>query len=468
MKYKRWKLVSAEIGSHTPWWTWALSTWKSKYATTIDQPLYMYELNSYSPYMGGITVGGTYYPEAFFAGFEFRQLLENAPVSDVVIPFEWKESQNNGKDWRARHETGKIVFGDLDVGNGKIVGKPFTVEPEVPTATFTTQKIMGYDGNFYYDSAEAEMRTGAWCFLVLTYRFDIVEQEPSSISPDVNWVGHPTSWFSRKINTGLVTSVLASANSGEMDVLTELAELPETVKWLIDILRGVPKIIKTFKDRKAVLEKKLKKAKKTAVEIADAVASLWLQYRYALMPIFYSIEDIKSALKAYKRIYAKYRSKEVEEIELPFASLGYTFNGNARTTHRCVIKRAYAPEDLVDRLLDILKMNPLATAWELVTLSFVVDWFVNIGDVIDALTGYDSSVDSAACYSWRTEISGSLIHEETKQEIQISCDSYLRNVIDPFSHVGLSLNFDLTWKQKVDALALLWGPVSKSLKESLK
>lgn len=265
-------------------------------------------------------------------------------------------------------------------------------------------------------------------------------------------------------NNGVITSALASAESGVYDLLTEIAELPSTVSFLGDCVKKAS--AKTQEHVRTVKHyvKLLRTATgKFAEKIAKKLASAWLAYRYAIMPLVYSIEDIKKTLKDYKRVFAKYRGEESSQLEMSFP--GFEQVGFATLTERCWIKRAYSPEDLVDQLLGVLKINIFSTAWELVTLSFVVDWFINIGDVITAFTGNKAYLDQAATTSRKAE--GSSVYQSKEvpaAKVEINFNTYERKVIEPRDHIGLSLSFDLSWKRQLDAIALALSPSINSLK----
>ena len=127
-------------------------------------------------------------------------------------------------------------------------------------------------------------------------------------------------------------------------------------------------------------------------------------------------------------------------------------------------------EDIVDALLSILKLNPLSTAYELIPLSFVLDWFVNIGDYITAMTNTISYTQQASCYSWKLEGELTIRRKRnlpegfTPPESTLRIEHYKRNVINPQDLSGLNLDPSLNWMRQLDAVALLWGPTKKIMK----
>lgn len=279
-----------------------------------------------------------------------------------------------------------------------------------------------------------------------------------------------------EIDSSLVTSVLAEANSGTYDLLTEIAELPETLKYLISLLKDFASALKAVRKREVEIKKLFaskKQTSRTARELVDALASVWLQFRYAISPLQYSIEDIISTLEQYKRVYAEYKNKRVVPANIDVRTPdGFKVVSNSLVlTHRCFIKRSFSPEDVVDALLSILKLNPLATAYELIPLSFVLDWFVNIGDYITAMTGTIKYSEQSACYSWKLE--GKITLEKIVSDLpdgfqkpltHLTVEHYKRLVINPSDLTGLSLDPSLNWMRQLDALALLWGPTKKIMK----
>lgn len=278
-----------------------------------------------------------------------------------------------------------------------------------------------------------------------------------------------------EIDTSIVTAALAEANSGTYDLLTEVAELPETLKYLIGLLRDFASALKAVRKKEVEVRKMFRNKKqtsKTAYEMADALASVWLQFRYAISPLNYSIQDIILTLEEYKRVFAKYRQKTSDYAEpKSISGLDILAHDDFTQTHKVFIKRSFSPEDIVDALLSLLKVNPLATAYELIPLSFVMDWFVNIGDYITAMTNSVSYSQQAATYSWKTE--GNVTYGKSNlilpdgfnaPEVNLSYSGYKRIVIDPKAHTGLSYDPFINWKRQLDALALLWGPTKKILK----
>lgn len=255
------------------------------------------------------------------------------------------------------------------------------------------------------------------------------------------------------IEGSLVTSALAESKAAAFDVLTELAELPELVSYLGGKALDAMKAAKTRAKRlKAV--SKLPLAKQV-----DAIASIELQFRYAIMPIYYSCQSIRKALSSYGTLYRESRDRKEEHFGDPAASPWF-IEGNGVAVHRAFIKTAYDPASVIDQLTLILSPNPAVTAWELTTASFIIDWFINVGDFIAALTSPDVSRQMAACASTRFSGQYKYAFASTGAPVTtLQFETYVRKSINPQDHTGLYFEPYLDWKRWLDAFALSWSNV---------
>jgi len=192
------------------------------------------------------------------------------------------------------------------------------------------------------------------------------------------------------------------------------------VPWPSDLeSEAITKVIKKLKDRKASIGEDLAEAGKTyhsltteignlaralyAVKhgnIREAVrrisdgrgivrrgADLFLQYKYGWKPIMSDIygmtELLKEQCKPAMLMTASARTKPVNSRLLPKA--GFDRKGSVDIRGRLALTGMVNPNQA--RLPDRIGLsNPLSLAWELVPYSFVVDWFIPIGDILDAMT----------------------------------------------------------------------------------
>jgi hypothetical protein len=257
------------------------------------------------------------------------------------------------------------------------------------------------------------------------------------------------------IDKALVTDTAASLNEATLDLLTTLAELPETVKMVHDVLGFAGNKVKAFRTAEKQLKKKLLKqgVPRSELEATDALASLWLQWRYGIMPVYYTLQDIKNVLK--DKFAAEF-VKESKTKNIDF-DLEKGFKGAASCVSSCWMKRRFDPTDKSAQFRRVFGVNPFVTAWELTTLSFVVDWFINVGDVISALSPVPS-LEEKATFSWKNSVKGTITKPDYPQGI-VEIDLSYYEIIPINYQDFVSLNFEpvLTAKRKIDALALSWS-----------
>lgn len=253
------------------------------------------------------------------------------------------------------------------------------------------------------------------------------------------------------IDKGLVTSVRSAANSGLYDVLTEVMELPETVKYIYGVIKEILTLFRTT--RKEVLRLSRRRAheseREKSAQLAEQIASLWLQFRYAVMPLVHSANSMLDLLAVQASQYLSFRDGSSERI--PINLLGKEYD--VSVSHRCFIKRRFSASGT--ELKDHLKFDAMTTAWELVPLSFVVDWALNVGDFLSSL-GVPSAVQQeAATYSWKTLIDLT-IETPVGSTVILQGELYEVRVIDPGQHLSIKLDPFMDVKRTLDALSLSW------------
>lgn len=246
------------------------------------------------------------------------------------------------------------------------------------------------------------------------------------------------------VDRGLVTSVRSEANSGTFDLLTELAEFPETVKWIYGLLKEIISLFRRAKKDVSFLKQHAPKK-----DLADKITGRWMEYRYAVTPLTHSVADAMSLLSHDIVKFQSYRQGFTERKT-------FSLNGeeiSLNVVHRCVIKHSFGMDGM--RLQDMLKTNLLSTAWELVPLSWAVDWALNIGNLLSALQLPSNVSQEAACYSWRIN-EPIRVPTENNGFILVNLDFYKRTPIEPLTHIGLDFSPLMNMKRSLDTMSLAW------------
>ena len=268
--------------------------------------------------------------------------------------------------------------------------------------------------------------------------------------------------LSLEVSTSLVTQARAEARSAILDLTTTLAELPETLKMVFEAIRLLlAKYLEVKRKVDILQDNKINQA-----DFVSQVSALWMQYRYGIMPHVYTIQD---GLKYLDASLVEYLSTRVGER---FAHSIPEWRGwspvGVDVTERVFIKHRF-DIDALTKQAAFLKTDILSTAWELIPLSFVVDWALNIGDFLSSLSAPTGSIQEAAQRSVQVKpVTLSLANpNHPGAAFTATVGIYNSEIIKPSDHIGLAFDLSLTLKRKLDALALLWGATKTDFKRNL-
>lgn len=197
------------------------------------------------------------------------------------------------------------------------------------------------------------------------------------------------------------TKAYANIDLSRIDALVMAAEGRETVAfishlmfdalkifkmaWRLDLRRALLKAqsLKTYTNKHMHYKRKL-----------DALANRYMECRYALRPL---VSDVRNVLKLLEpnpvpdryTFRGKYVEKgEVDSGEYLLTTGSYWKRYARKVTSREVTARAGVLTAIgnVSALQTFGLDNILESIWETIPLSFVADWFFNVGETIAALT----------------------------------------------------------------------------------
>lgn len=320
-------------------------------------------------------------------------------------------------------------------------------------------------------------------------------------------VGDGTADAVRSFNTDVekaisTTQQAAFANAmSTFDLLTELAEARETLSFLTSKVGGAADLLAKFAstDEEAYKRGRRMNARALLRSSDKALRRLggrWLEYRYAILPLIYSIKDVNELLAKRDSVYRTERdratvtgshSDEFDGSERTFLALNCDLSAKVTS----VVKLGY-DRGALQRVVAQTAFNPFKTGWELVPLSFVVDWFLNVGDAIASATSVNLSSQTACCTSVkRTEVYEYVLYDRTvdrssrsdaawntlpardfyyeykrNQAVTLQrrrVESYERFL---FTRPKPAIHFDphLNWKRMLDGVALSYQPIKKLLR----
>jgi hypothetical protein len=307
-------------------------------------------------------------------------------MKEGTTDLSWKIPMSDRTSFEAVKKSGSIRMTNYQVGRKKLTHKIVQLPRRAELYTQAGMYSL-YNGAFYerlqhtWDKTLDYSLQGDYDHLRMTF-----PSAPLIFHPD------PSGDLSDKINV-VMGRVVNDLNSS-YDLLTEIMEFRQSVDLVhtlllsaINPIRAIRKLIKSGKIR--------------------VIGDWWLQYRYGIMPIVYSIQDIVKTVDERSAIYRTARAFDGFNATLgPPATTETCFYDTHfyNAVIRGVGKERIEGSDLA-RLHHRVQMNPLSTAWELVPFSFVVDWFVNVGDWISAQSSILSNLGTERKYCYSVKVS---------------------------------------------------------------
>lgn len=245
------------------------------------------------------------------------------------------------------------------------------------------------------------------------------------------------------------------------DVATTLVELQQTR----DLFKGIAG--RWLKLAQALRRRKPKDVWKEA-------SNLYLEARYGWRPLKADLENLHSAIaefdskrKRYSENVRRIQSRdEVVDVH-PIPSVYGTWYFTTVKTIEVSIGASVTADILPPRFA----INPLTTAWEVIPLSFVVDWFVAVGNYLEAVS-FTMIVDryvASSGYQVKVSKEGyvSAYFPANGYTGSVSCQSYAEGVYRSRapallpSSPSIRLNLD-AWKV-TDLTALLVQSLTKGV-----
>lgn len=214
-------------------------------------------------------------------------------------------------------------------------------------------------------------------------------------------------------DSNLLIEALADANANSWDLGTFAAEFNKTVSMISrfkgNVLRRAENIVSSMSARK-------KNPYRTANAALTAFSESWLEYRYGWRTLSYDLQDISVSLERLAGLKSKPNrgssyTANTANYSLSTNGLGLynnpgttpsmnaTLCGYDLTYSQVRTKSARGAVMLEAVANELAFIDPLTTAWEIVPFSFIVDWFVNIGDLIKAFSPFLSGNVLHGCLS---------------------------------------------------------------------
>jgi hypothetical protein len=253
-----------------------------------------------------------------------------------------------------------------------------------------------------------------------------------------------------------------------------LAEGPETLRFLAGGVKTLYDMYRAARrgDIKRLREQAIQSYRKygpkgSVSKLADVTSSLWMMYRYAIMPIVYDIQGLVDEYnrtpdvldKIYRVSAGSKTSKKRSVVHTTFGTQEYKTTTQTRVTMYYRVKA-----DRTKSRLGLINLPLLL--WEVTPLSFVVDWIIPIGDAIGGLdarygvefvSGYKSARFNVDL-EWPDFVYDDTLYHYVSSNNQAAnesyCRAYIRTKLTSMPLPSLVVSPSMSVKRWLDALAL--------------
>lgn len=330
-----------------------------------------------------------------------------------------------------------------------------------------------------------------WCRYDLVHGLDYIRSNHLDMNANEDYVNQ------RDIDVAVneACKEVVTSLTSSFDFLTAMAEAKETMETILLLLKAVRSPLKTL--FKAV---KGRSGSNKLANIHKTATNAWMLYRYGVMPIMYQIQDAVNLLKDLKHKFYTCRATrtlafkthvpaKLPEAPLRTDEITVCYYTKKQTTIKITATGKAFFENVFQRFIDQVTINPALTLWELIPFSFVVDWFVDVGGTIECWTAgaYNAAAQQAFCYAIKREeviehysyvvqnqkITRTVDHYGTASYGDVRSehlllareykDLYDRHVFTP-GDIKLFINPFMNWKRWLDSYVLSLKPACKALR----
>jgi hypothetical protein len=261
--------------------------------------------------------------------------------------------------------------------------------------------------------------------------------------------------FGEEFREFVIRDLYVKVNEPRFDVAVFFAELDETLVGIHKLLKGAAgSLLKTGQ------------AVKHLRHFTLNGEELWLWYRYMLMPLILEMNDLIAAITPPEKIDRIQDGSQLEDRLTGTCDTGLQFNTwtwplNWETKFKCGsggaldIKLLHDPSPWGTSAVDVLRAG-----WERLLLSFVVDWFINVGDYLQTLRSLELElVQSYATFAIEAETKITLEGMDYYEDDSIIINTFLQERIIDVEPPKYPL-IDKRWRnclRTLDGIALIIG-----------
>nr|APG77169.1 hypothetical protein [Shahe levi-like virus 1] len=370
--------------------------------------------------------------------FRDRKVGPTASIEDFTERT-YKSVRSNQPNWSRRHTSGEIIMSPYKVSRVVTRNYVATVYSEsvqsshrtcVDTTYYNDSKC-GKPAGWFYETTSEDMvvlrnvsikRITMANFGRLLGNLPIYEIDRSDLN--------------QNLSSAKEDCIAACARKTlEFSPLTAFAERMESARTILGLVNAAKSPLRTYREMYKKYQHYARNNRRDKAGVAKASADLWLYYKYAILPL---ILDITSALNVAKNAKVEYQTDrasrrvsvttEAENRDLNVPHIFELVEHNTRFT--ATMKSRYS--NATSRVNARTSHNPIATAWEIVPFSFLVDWFISISDSIYSFASLFGSpgVSTKMCISTKTVESSTFYLYLPSKPVVVNVDSYSRSSDD--------------------------------------
>lgn len=212
----------------------------------------------------------------------------------------------------------------------------------------------------------------------------------------------------------------------------------------------------------------LKKEIRILSQRVDRIANGYLEARYGWRTLWYDMQSLTKTLTTFnpeRTVYTNHATQRQDidvVLETSLSGAAGTWTKSVSIVGQRSTRATVSAEYRASKFIQ----NFAVTAWELVTLSFVADWFINIGDAIKAASLVALSAKTSCCVSTLTTVDVQISEHHPKvgsgfSSFNTSCDSFIS--FDYRTRVPASVSYVPGFQKKLDPYkiadlaAIGWG-----------
>lgn len=302
-------------------------------------------------------------------------------------------------------------------------------------------------------------------------------------------ISHKNAVYTASVSAS-IRGLLSAVKDEEWNLSTFLGELPETLTFLVKVSNG---LMQSYRAVKRGDMRKLRNihfplrngsvyrgssyakvntsrnplgapnASAGGTRVVDSASNKWMEWRYAVSPMVYDLEDALKYLHSSRTQVAVKRQEGKGKDSYKGKIISSVVTRPESYTSSCTSGVYYSVNPKVDAFKRLGLLNPIATLWELTPLSFVVDWFVDVGSYVgslDAMAG--TTVISKYQVVKTVEYSEAIIPTTTSKcgksggtVGSLSRKSYSRTLVFDLTPPAPVFSIGLNARRSIDAIALL-------------